>query len=198
MYQIEATGDQPVSARPKNSKLRPTLSNPNLPVIEEKDGDVDLLDNLSPDVSSKGVPPLTPLEKEKQMRFAETPSSDGPVSDREVILDKFGFPLFPQPLDDDKDPLTWSKATKIRILVQISLVSFLSLFTAFAIVCRPVRLSCTKTNTNSHLLYGHSPNSSTSLLSRQDTSSVHTCSLWELHHSSGTRYHTPSADAQCI
>lgn len=63
-----------------------------------------------------------------------TPSDDARAPEREVVLDKFGFPLLPQPLDDPRDPLTWSKAVKIRILIQISLLSFLSLFTAYAIV----------------------------------------------------------------
>jgi hypothetical protein len=134
MYQFGNPGTQPAPMRPKASKLRPTLSNPNLPAIEEKESDVDVrLFELSPHESPEGA--LSPEQDEKYMRFAETPSSEGPT-DREVKMDKFGFPLFPQPLDDPNDPLTWSKATKLRILIQISLASFISLFSAFAIVSR--------------------------------------------------------------
>ncbi|KAF2434454.1 MFS general substrate transporter [Tothia fuscella] len=46
-------------------------------------------------------------------------------------MDKFGFPLSPQPLmNDAKDPLTWSRLVKIKILMQISLISWFSLFTS--------------------------------------------------------------------
>lgn len=134
MFQFPAQEDHRArSSRPRAPALRPIPSNPNLPAIDEKDGDIEIkLESLSPDPLSEDAfsPPLV----EKYMTYTETPM-DGPVSEPEVLMDKFGFPLSPQPLvNDPNDPLTWSRVVKIKILIQISLLSFLSLFTAQAIV----------------------------------------------------------------
>ena len=132
MYSYAISDDQPIPNRLK--KKRASGSRINLETIEETDGDVDFQDDkLSPHWSPKDGRP-SPSDDEKWMRFTETPCSEMLSAEREVLRDKFGFPLFPQPLDDPNDPLTWSKAAKIRILVQISLHSFLSLFSAFVIV----------------------------------------------------------------
>jgi hypothetical protein len=49
-------------------------------------------------------------------------------------LDKYGFPLVPQPLEHKMDPLDWSTWLKMAIIVQISTISFLSLLAASLIV----------------------------------------------------------------
>jgi hypothetical protein len=136
MSQFPIPGNRPTPSRPRTPKARPTTPGALAP-IEEKDGEVDVTVSPAPAGSSFSKSPTElPFGKE---RFLSTPSEgDGPL-DRTVVMDKFGFPLSPQPLDDPRDPLTWSPAVKIRILIQISLLSFLSLFTAYAIVsiCLP-------------------------------------------------------------
>lgn len=108
---------------------------PNLPPIEEKEGDVEYVEHyISPARYPRKSRFSPTVVDEKYARFTETPSPLGMGGDRDVLRDKFGFPLSPQPLDDEKDPLTWSNAVKYKILIQISLHSFLSHFSAFAIV----------------------------------------------------------------
>jgi hypothetical protein len=53
---------------------------------------------------------------------------------REILLDPFGLPLSPQPIPDERDPLTWSHGRKMGILAHISIMSFLSQFLANSIV----------------------------------------------------------------
>lgn len=133
MYQFNIQEDRP--SRPRPSYLRHNPSNPSLPIIEEKEFDGEVRIESLP-VPNYPLPAETikPIMDEKYIRFTETPSSDMPIPDRETQNDKYGYPLLPQPLNDPNDPLTWSKAVKTKILIQISLLSFLSLFTAFAIV----------------------------------------------------------------
>lgn len=52
----------------------------------------------------------------------------------EVKLDKRGMPLVPQPTSDPLDPLNWSLWLKILVLLQVSLLAFLALFSASLIV----------------------------------------------------------------
>ena len=49
----------------------------------------------------------------------------------ELVLDKHGHPLVPQPvLNNPNDPLTWPRWIKYGVLLQISLISYLALFGA--------------------------------------------------------------------
>ena len=52
----------------------------------------------------------------------------------DVKLDKRGIPLVPQPTSDPLDPLNWSSWLKILVLLQVSLLAFLALFSASLIV----------------------------------------------------------------
>ena len=52
----------------------------------------------------------------------------------DVRLDKKGIPLVPQPTSDPLDPLNWSLWLKIVVLLQVSLLAFLALFSASLIV----------------------------------------------------------------
>jgi hypothetical protein len=131
--QFNFSEDRPTPSRPKTPKKRPITPGA-LPPIEEKDGEVDVRVRTIAEPSSSNSSPTDPSDSDGKGRFMMTPSDGERSPEREVVLDKFGFPLLPQPLDDPRDPLTWSKAVKIRILIQISLLSFLSLFTAYAIV----------------------------------------------------------------
>jgi hypothetical protein len=49
-------------------------------------------------------------------------------------LDPFGAPLEPQPVDDENDPLTWTRKRKLIPLLLISLMSFLAQFLAVSVV----------------------------------------------------------------
>lgn len=53
---------------------------------------------------------------------------------RPLKLDPRGLPLSPQPTDDPKDPLNWNRWLKLMVLVEVSLFSFLALFSASLIV----------------------------------------------------------------
>lgn len=130
------TEDSPTPT-PKTPKKRPTTPGA-LPPIEEKDGEVVFTARAVAEQSPWDGSPIEPSGSGGvwKGRFAATISEGSRAPEREVVLDKFGFPLLPQPLDDPRDPLTWSKAVKIKVLIQISLLSFLSLFTAYAIVSR--------------------------------------------------------------
>lgn len=139
MYSLPTSQDGPTPSRPGAARLRST-SYLELPVIEEKDGDVEVKVNSSD--STFGVA-VTPPTGDKYTSVTKTPFLGTLVRGREIQMDKFGFPLSPQPLHDPKDPLTWSKVTKLKILIQISLLSFASLFTAYTIV------SCTIWRSNS-------------------------------------------------
>ena len=55
----------------------------------------------------------------------------------DVRLDKKGIPLVPQPTSDPLDPLNWSAWLKILVLLQVSLLAFLTLFSASLIVSSP-------------------------------------------------------------
>lgn len=100
-------------------------------------------------------------------------------------MDKFGFPLCPQPLVDAKDPLTWSTAIKIKILVQTSLLSFISLFTAYAIV------SC------SRQLYNR-PQLTETVPSRVATLTIFTCAFGGDWLRRRFIYYSPWACAICV
>lgn len=52
----------------------------------------------------------------------------------DVRLDKRGLPLVPQPTSDPLDPLNWNLWLKILVLLQVSLLAFLALFSASLIV----------------------------------------------------------------
>ncbi|KAL6697017.1 MFS general substrate transporter [Trichoderma pleuroticola] len=56
-------------------------------------------------------------------------------------LDPRGLPLSPQPTDDPKDPLNWNRWLKLMVLAEVSLFSFLSLFSASLITPAFVPLS---------------------------------------------------------
>lgn len=49
-------------------------------------------------------------------------------------LDPRGLPLSPQPTDDPKDPLNWNRWLKLMVLAEVSIFSFLALFSASLIV----------------------------------------------------------------
>ena len=51
-----------------------------------------------------------------------------------VKMDPRGLPLSPQPTDDPKDPLNWNRWLKLMVLAEVSLFSFLALFSASLIV----------------------------------------------------------------
>ncbi|KAF2400678.1 MFS general substrate transporter [Trichodelitschia bisporula] len=55
------------------------------------------------------------------------------MEQRTVVRDRFGAPVYPQPVADGRDPMMWSMAVKLRVLVVVSLLAFVSLFTAFSI-----------------------------------------------------------------
>jgi hypothetical protein len=131
--QFDFSENRPTPARPKTPKLRPITPGA-LPPIEEKDGEVGVRVRPDGEESFSNSSLIETSDANGKERFMLTPSDGERPPHREVVMDKFGFPLSPQPLDDPRDPLTWSKAVKIRILIQISLLSFLSLFTAYAIV----------------------------------------------------------------
>lgn len=52
----------------------------------------------------------------------------------DVRLDKRGIPVVPQPTADPLDPLNWSLWLKILVLLQVSLLAFVALFSASLIV----------------------------------------------------------------
>lgn len=52
-------------------------------------------------------------------------------------MDPRGLPLSPQPTDDPKDPLNWNRWLKLMVLAEVSLFSFLALFSASLIVRVP-------------------------------------------------------------
>jgi hypothetical protein len=131
--QFDFTEDRPTASRPKTPKKRPVTPGA-LPAIEEKDGEVEVRVRSIAEPSSSNSSPTELSGADGKEMFMTTSSNGERAPERGVVLDKFGFPLLPQPLDDPRDPLTWSKAVKIRILIQISLLSSLSLFTAYAIV----------------------------------------------------------------
>lgn len=134
--QFDFTEDRPTpAARLKPLKKR-QITPGALPPIEEKDREVDIMVRPDAEQSSSSDSPTDPSDSNENWkeRFMMTPLDDDRAPQREVVLDKFGFPLLPQPLDDSRDPLTWSRTVKIKILIQISLLSFLSLFTAYTIV----------------------------------------------------------------
>ncbi|KAL7781798.1 MFS general substrate transporter [Trichoderma afarasin] len=56
-------------------------------------------------------------------------------------LDPRGLPLSPQPTDDPKDPLNWNRWLKLMVLAEVSLFSFLALFSASLITPAFVPLS---------------------------------------------------------
>jgi hypothetical protein len=62
------------------------------------------------------------------------PATIGQPFQRETLLDPFGLPLSPQPIPDERDPLTWSHGRKMGILAHISILSFLAQFLANSIV----------------------------------------------------------------
>ena len=86
-------------------------------------------------------PRLFPIDEKDEER-AENQSLEsspwkptiGPPLQRAILLDPFGLPLFPQPVPDERDPLTWSHGRKMNILAHISIMSFLSQFLANGIV----------------------------------------------------------------
>lgn len=49
-------------------------------------------------------------------------------------LDPRGLPLSPQPTNDPKDPLNWNRWLKLMVLAEVSIFSFLALFSASLIV----------------------------------------------------------------
>ncbi|TID15193.1 hypothetical protein E2P81_ATG08266 [Venturia nashicola] len=129
---FDFTEDRPtLAARPNKRPIVPGA----LPSIEEKDGEVDVTARSTDEQSSSSGSPTESSDTNDywKARSMTTPLSGDREEQREVVLDKFGFPLLPQPLDDPRDPLTWSRIAKIKILIQISLMSFLSLFTAYTI-----------------------------------------------------------------
>ncbi|KAE9990955.1 hypothetical protein Vi05172_g8435 [Venturia inaequalis] len=133
--QFDFAKDGPTSAaRSKIPKKRP-INPAALPSIEEKDAEVDVTASSAAEqsCSSGSSAEQSDASDNWKERFMMTPLDGDREEQREVVLDKFGFPLLPQPLDDPRDPLTWSQAVKIKILIQISLLSFLSLFTASTI-----------------------------------------------------------------
>ena len=52
----------------------------------------------------------------------------------DVRLDRRGIALVPQPTSDPQDPLNWNLWLKILVLLQVSLLAFLALFSASLIV----------------------------------------------------------------
>ena len=67
---------------------------------------------------------------------AQPGTTESPITNEdELLLDKHGFPLVPQPSANSMDPLNWSYLLKIAVLAQVSLISFLSLLSAAMIVC---------------------------------------------------------------
>lgn len=139
--QFDFAKDGPTSAaRSKTPKKRP-INPAALPSIEEKDAEVDVTASSAAEQSRSSGSSAEPSDANDNWkeRFMMTPLDGDREEQREVVLDKFGFPLLPQPLDDPRDPLTWSQAVKIKILIQISLLSFLSLFTAYTIVSLHLR-----------------------------------------------------------
>ena len=60
-------------------------------------------------------------------------------SQADVRLDKKGIPLVPQPTSDPLDPLNWSLWLKMLVLLQVSLLAFLALFSDSLIVSRQLK-----------------------------------------------------------
>ena len=112
----------------------PLPTQPNLAPIEEKDkdGDIKVQELSSGDTSPEFLKPSpNVLQNEKQ---DELQDPFGELPERELQLDPFGLPLSPQPLGDPLDPLTWSRWKKIKVLIHISAMSFLSQFLGMSIV----------------------------------------------------------------
>ena len=63
----------------------------------------------------------------KQVRSNSSPAAH-------VKVDNRGIALVPQPTSDPLDPLNWSPCLKTIVLLQVSLLAFLSLFSASLIV----------------------------------------------------------------
>jgi hypothetical protein len=99
--------------------------------IEEKDISV-FIESISSGTASPADRLDTPFNECLKKEICSTPF--GQPAQREIILDPFGLPLFPQPLQDEGDPLSWSQRKKIIILLQISILSFLAQFLAVCIV----------------------------------------------------------------
>ena len=81
------------------------------------------------------------LQKDVEINSSDTESkhvhsNSSQISD--VRLDKRGIPLVPQPTSDPLDPLNWSLWLKIIVLLQVSLLAFLALFSASLIVSTPL------------------------------------------------------------
>lgn len=49
-------------------------------------------------------------------------------------MDPRGLPLSPQPTSDPMDPLNWNRWLKLMVLTEVSIFSFLALFSASLIV----------------------------------------------------------------
>lgn len=131
---------QSAGGRSKQPKMVPTA--PNLPPIEEKEVDIKVQQLLLEDASPEPIVfSDTSPDKEKYSHLQDPLSPGEPLPERELQLDPFGLPLSPQPLGDPLDPLTWSRWKKIKVLVHISLMSFLSQFLAMSIVSTPALFS---------------------------------------------------------
>ncbi|KAK6849387.1 hypothetical protein PG995_013220 [Apiospora arundinis] len=60
-----------------------------------------------------------------ESKISETRQSEGPLK-----VDRHGLPLVPQPSDNKDDPLNWSKALKLGILLQASLLTLMGIMGA--------------------------------------------------------------------
>jgi hypothetical protein len=125
--------DLSTGRRPKKPKT--VQAAPILPAIEEKEADIKIQQFFVEDSSPEStVFSDTAPDKEKYIHLQDPLSPGEPLPERELQLDPFGLPLSPQPLGDPLDPLTWSRWKKIKVLIHISLMSFLSQFLAMSIV----------------------------------------------------------------
>jgi hypothetical protein len=126
------------NGRPKTPRGHvPLPGAPNLATIAEKEKDFDIrVQQLSSGDTSPDTTAPSPETPDNE-KYKSTQDPFGELPQRELQLDPFGLPLSPQPLEDPLDPLTWSRWKKIKVLIHISIMSFLSQFLAMSIVSSP-------------------------------------------------------------
>lgn len=102
-----------------------------------------------------------PMDKAEEVSASEDHSQNSGSAKHEreheedappLKLDPRGLPLSPQPTDDPKDPLNWNRWLKLMVLAEVSLFSFLALFSASLIV-RVSRSPTDRACLNTILLY---------------------------------------------
>jgi MFS family permease len=133
----------PAKTSKRKQKQRSPVSSVSqtLPSIEEKDVELQRFEYMSSseaetvgtgggESSSSGSPSRTEQMDRDSTLLKEYYPPFPQQRPRELVLDPSGLPLSPQPLEDERDPLTWPFRRKLGILIQVALMSFLAQFLA--------------------------------------------------------------------